>query len=323
MTNNRRLGATLIEVGPVGVGTWQWGDRKYWRYGQTYNRDDVQAAFGAAYDGGCTLFDSAEIYGKGESERILGSLAATSHGTILASKYAPSPRRWRVRSVDEAIDRSLARLDVDAIDLYQIHWPFGLIPQQRLAERLARAVTDGRIRAVGVSNYTARGMEQMHARLADLGVPLASNQVAYSLLRRSPEVNGVIEACHRLSVALLAYSPLAQGMLTGNYHFHSRPGDGRRWSPRFRDSGLQAASPIVGSLIKISGRRGCTPAQIALAWLLRDPLVIPIAGVKNAAQARSNAAAPTVKLEPEDERELDFKTDKFKRASPITRPFIG
>ena len=323
MSESCRLGATGISVGRVGVGTWQWGDTKYWKYGRVYGRDDVEAAFAAARDAGCTLFDTAEIYGRGESERILGPLARASRGTVVATKYWPSPRRWRSRSVNQAIDRSLRRLDVDVIDLYQIHWPMGLIPQKRLAKALSLAVRDRRVRAVGVSNFTARAMRRMHARLADLGVPLASNQVEYSLLRRAPENNGVLDACRDLDMTLLAYSPLAQGMLTGNYHFGSRPGDGRRWSPRFRDSGLQAASPIVDTLTAVAERHDCHPAQVALAWLLREPCVVVLPGAKNAEQARANARAVEITLTPEDERELDFKTEKYRNGPLLVRPFMG
>ncbi len=323
MSATCRLGATGITVGRVGVGTWQWGDTKYWKYGRVHGRDDVEGAFAAARDAGCTLFDTAEIYGRGESERILGPLARASRGTVVATKYWPSPRRLRATSVDEAIDRSLARLGVDSIDLYQIHWPMGLIPQKRLAAALARAVRDRRIHAVGVSNFTARAMRRMHARLADLGVPLASNQVEYSLLRRAPETNGVLKACQELNLTLLAYSPLAQGMLTGNYHFNSRPGDGRRWSPRFRDKGFEASSPIVDALIKVAERHDCYPAQVALAWLLRHPGVVVIPGAKYAEQARTNAAALEITLTPEDERELEIKTEKFTHGALLARPFMG
>ena len=318
-----RLGATGITVGRVGVGTWQWGDTRYWKYGRVHGREDVEGAFAAARDAGCTLFDTAELYGRGESERILGPLARASRGTLVATKYSPSPRRLRVTSVDEAIDRSLARLGVDTIDLYQIHWPMSLISHRRLAEALARAVRDRRVRAVGVSNFTAGAMRRMHARLADLGVPLASNQVEYSLLRRAPETNGVLKACEELNVTLLAYSPLAQGMLAGNYHFNSRPGDGRRWSPRFRDKGYESASPVVDTLIKVAERQDCYPAQVALAWLLRHPSVVVIPGAKYDEQARTNAGALEVALTSEDERELEIKTEKFWYGSLLARPFMG
>jgi aryl-alcohol dehydrogenase-like predicted oxidoreductase len=166
-------------------------------------------------------------------------------------------------------------------------------------------------------------MRRMHSRLADLGVPLASNQVEYSLLRRLPEANGVLETCRELNVSLVAYSPLAQGMLAGNYHFNSRPGDGRRWVPRFRDNGLQASAPIVDAVITIAKRHDCQPAQIALAWLLLNPIVVPIPGAKNAAQARTNAGATEVILTPEDKRELDIKSQRFRRGPLLLRPFMG
>ena len=192
-------------------------------------------------------FDTAEIYGRGESERILGPLARASRGTVVATKYWPSPRRLRATSVDEAIDRSLARLGVDSIDLYQIHWPMGLIPQKRLAAALARAVRG--------PAHPRGGREQLHGPRHAFGCTAAwptlacrwrRTKVEYSLLRRAPETNGVLEACQELNVTLLAYSPLAQGMLTGNYHFNSRPGDGRRWSPRFRGQGFRSLkAPFV------------------------------------------------------------------------------
>ncbi len=145
--NDQRPKSHHAGLGRIGVGTWQWGDARYWGYGSTYSHADVQAAYATALDAGLRLFDTAEIYGGGASERILGSLVhERGEGVLIASKYMPYPQRLRERAVDAALDRSLARLDVLTLDLYQVHWPLGLISHRRLAGALARAVRDGRVR---------------------------------------------------------------------------------------------------------------------------------------------------------------------------------
>ena len=208
----RRIGASDLQAGTVGVGTWQWGDRTYWDDHDGQEPTDVSAAYNATIQRGADFLDTAELYGFGESERVIGRLRADdTRPAVVATKYMPAPTRWRVRSVDAAIDGSLERLGVDQIDLYQVHWPYSLIPHQRLLRRLALAVHDGRLRYIGVSNFTAPQLRRAYAVLAAAGVPLVSNQVSYSLLRRAPEVNGVLDACRELDVTLIAYSPLAQG----------------------------------------------------------------------------------------------------------------
>ena len=320
----RRLGAGSLEVAAIGVGTWQWGDRGFWGYGREYGYDEVAAAYAAARAAGLDLFDTAEIYGAGESERMLGAFAAgDDDGVVIATKYFPAPNRLRERSVHAALDRSLERLGVSSVDLYQIHWPLSLVPHAQLARALATAVRDGRVGHVGVSNFSAGQLRRMHARLADLGVPLIANQVRYSLLRRAPEVNGVLEACHELDIALIAYSPLAQGVLSGRYDLRHRPSGPRRLSGSFRRGALARAMPVVATLREIAASHGVEPSQVALAWLLRDERVVPIPGAKTARQARSNAAACGVRLSADELGQLDAVSRGYRRAPWWARRVMG
>ena len=320
----RRIGASDLEAGAVGVGTWQWGDRRFWDDHDGQEPTDIDATYHATIERGADFLDTAELYGFGESERVIGTLRADdSRPAVVATKYMPSPTRWRVRSVDHAIDGSLGRLGVDRIDHYQVHWPYSFIPHRRLLSRLARAVHDGRLAYVGVSNFTEPQMRRAHAVLADAGVPLVSNQVSYSLLRRAPEVNGVLDACHELDVTLIAYSPLAQGLLSGKY------GPGRR-QPRqrpmrrlLRAKTPETVMPLLESLRRIGDSVGATAGQVAVAWTLRDSAVLPIVGARTAGQAESNADAALIELDDEALRELDAASRAYRTASPLARRLRG
>jgi aryl-alcohol dehydrogenase-like predicted oxidoreductase len=322
--SDRRSESRDPGLGRIGVGTWQWGDARTWGYGSTYSHADVQAAYATALDAGLRLFDTAEIYGGGASERILGGLISQrGDGALIASKYMPYPQRLRERALHAALDRSLARLDVSALDLYQIHWPLGLISHRRLASALARAVRDGRVRQVGVSNFSARQLRRMHAYLADSGVPLVSNQVEYSLVRRAPEVNGVLETCGDLGITLIAYSPLGQGLLTGKYDPAHRPSGARRLRGRFRPSGLRRAMPLIDTLRAVARDREATPTQVALAWLLHQERVLPIPGVKTAAQMRDVAGAAGLELDAAQIERLDQASAHYRTAPPLISRFVG
>lgn len=288
----RTLGNSPLKVSQLGVGAWAWGDKRYWGYGTDFGLSDVEEAFQASLDAGITLFDTAEIYGWGTSERILGDLARRSgKRVVIATKFAPLPWRFSPGSVRRALDGSLKRLGLDHIDLYQVHFPFSLIPSETLMDVLAEAVELGKLRFVGVSNYSAAKMRRAHEALARRRVPLVSNQVEYSLLRRTPEVNGVLAACRELNVTLIAYSPLAQGILTGKYRPGSSVSGLRRFRRNFRGRDLRAAMPVLRLLDDIAQAHGKTPAQVALNWLLRQEGVVPIPGAKNRQQATENAGA--------------------------------
>jgi len=279
-------------VNPIGVGTWQWGDRRYWGYGVEYDAEDIAAAFDAAIAAGLNFFDTAEIYGRGESERLLGrQLERTGARVAVASKYLPLPNRFRAAAVARAIDASRRRLEVRTIDLYQVHWPFGLLRKGVLLRALARAVDAGLIRWVGVSNYGAGRLRRAARLLASYGVPLVANQVNYSLLNRAPEINGVLAACRELDITLIAYSPLAQGLLTGKYGPGDRPDGARKTVSKSRGHDPVRVEPVVGVLREIGVQYDKSATQVALNWLIRQPGVVAIPGVKSAAHARSNAGA--------------------------------
>ncbi len=186
LPSSRRLGATGIEIAPLGVGCWAWGDRVVWGYGREYGEPEVEAAFVASRSAGLTLFDTAEIYGFGRSESILGRLAGPAEKVVLASKFFPYPWRLTRGAFWRALKASLRRLGRSAVDLYQIHWPSRLVPNRVWIEEMANAVDEGLVRAVGVSNFSVRQMEEAHQALARRGIPLASNQVEYSLIRTRP-----------------------------------------------------------------------------------------------------------------------------------------
>lgn len=288
------LGTSGIQVSALGTGTWQWGDQALWGYGHGYGQAEVEAAYAASREAGITFFDTAEIYGRGTSERILGQLVrddADPQQVVVASKFAPLPQRLSARSVTTALDASLARLGLPRIDLYYVHWHVGLIALDTLINTLADAVEAGKIRAVGVSNYGERKLRRAHAVLARRGLPLVADQVHYSLLHRVPERNGVLAACRELDVRLVAYSPLEQGVLTGKYH----RGEGRASAARRLYAGrhlrrLEASRPLIALLERIGAAHGKTPGQVALRWLIQQGTV-PIPGAKNAIQAAANAGA--------------------------------
>ena len=301
------IGRSDLRVAPLGVGTWQWGDR-YWRFGGEYGLADVEEAYRVSREAGIDFFDTAEIYGRGKSESMLGALVRRDQGrVIVATKFAPLPSRWTARDVTRALDASLARLGMQQVDLYQIHWPYTLLRIDMLMNALADQVEAGKVRAVGVSNYSVRQMRRAHAVLARRGIPLASNQVHYSLLHRAPERNGVLMACRELDVRLIAYSPLEQGILTGKYHRGTPPPGGFRGVlGAYRPSALRASLPLIQRLEQIGAAHGGkTPGQVALNWLIRRG-ALPIPGAKTAAQAAANAGALGWELTEEEYAQLNM-----------------
>lgn len=277
----------------LGIGTWSWGDRLFWGYGDRYGATQVEAAFEAALDAGVNFFDTAEVYGLGESERLLGRfIQATDQPVQIATKYGPFPWRFTKEAVAAALSASLDRLQSNHIALYQVHWPFTfLMSQKTLMEALAEEVQRGRVGAIGVSNYTAEQMTQAHKLLAEWSVPLAVNQVRYSLVTRQIETKGILATARQLGVTILAYSPLAQGLLTGKYTPENPPQGARRFDSRFQPEGLAKLAPVLDLLREFGECHDRTPAQVALNWLMAQGDVIPIPGAKNAEQARQNAGA--------------------------------
>ncbi len=301
-----------LNVPPLGVGAWAWGTTRLWGYGSEYGCREVGEAFRASMESGVRLVDTAEIYGNGASERIVGELLREGgfEGTpVIATKFAPLPYRLSARSLLTAVDKSLERLGVSTIDLYQIHFPNPLLKIENLMDALAEAVKQGKVREVGVSNYSADQMSRAHARLDYHGVRLASNQVQYNLLNRAPETNGVLEACRELGVTLIAYSPIAQGLLTGKYRPGVKPsGLVRRAGRAFGERNLKKVEPVVEILREIGASHEKEPAQVALNWLITHQNTLPIPGAKNEQQARQNAGSLGWTLSEKEAEKLDLAT---------------
>jgi aryl-alcohol dehydrogenase-like predicted oxidoreductase len=227
---------------------------------------------------------------------------------VIATKF-PGTLFFRTENMPKELEASLARLGRNSVDLYQHHFPSNSAAIPRLMELLADAVEAGKVKAVGVSNYSAEQMRIAHAALAKRGIPLASNQVEYSLLHRQPEVNGVLDACRELGVTLIAYQPLASGALTGKYATGDRPTGLRRFMVgHFRGKSLESVAPVVALLRKIGERYSKSPAQVALRWLIENETVLPIPGAKNSKQAADNAGALSFRLTSAEIEALDQAT---------------
>ena len=200
----RRLGRSGLVVSCVGAGTNRWG-------AHDVQRDDVVETYRAFRTAGVDFFDTAELYNKGESEKLVGELTKNDD-VIVASKFAPLPHRITESQFERALDASLARLG-RPIDLYYLHFPYSFVSVRTWMDRLARAHREKKIGAIGVSNCSARQMRVAASVLEKHGIALAANQVHYSVLHTAPETNGVLDACRELDVALVAYRPLAGGKI--------------------------------------------------------------------------------------------------------------
>ncbi len=302
------LAQSGVVIPPLGVGTWAWGDERTWGmggYDADLSRDTIRDAWNASIDAGATFFDTAEVYGGGESERIIGALLADdperAAKATIATKFMPSPWKLQVTSaLLGALRASLERLGRPSVDLYQIHGPISLRGLGALAEALAAAHQDGLVKEVGVSNYSAKETRTIHRELSERGVRLATNQIEYSLLRRVPETGGLLATCAELGVVPLAYSPLGQGRLTGKYSA-SNPPPGKRG---FSAHPMETVDVVVAELRRIGADRDRTPGQVALNWIMAKGAV-PIPGAKNEAQALENAGAMGWELDAEEVAALD------------------
>ena len=315
MDDRATLGRSDLSVPRLGVGAMTWGEPQglarlhpaQIAYGGAHGNEEEKRAMEVSLEAGVDLFDTAAMYSGGASERRLGELAM-GRVVLIASKF-PSGFRFRVEDFPQELAASLSRLGRSNIDLYQHHFPRRGVSIPSLMKQLADAVEAGKVNAVGVSNYSADQMRQAHAALGERGIPLASNQVEYSLLHRQPETNGVLDGCRELGVTLIAYTPLAGGLLTGKYSTKNRPrGLFRRVLPRYRRKGLEAVQPVIALLEEIGKRYSKTPSQVAVRWLLENPVVLPIPGAKNGKQATANAGALTFSLTTEEVDTLNEAT---------------
>ncbi|KAK4786928.1 hypothetical protein SAY86_010761 [Trapa natans] len=320
-----KLGGSDLKVTRLGIGAWSWGDTSYWN---NFEWDDrkmkaAKAAFDTSVDNGITFFDTAEVYGSRlsfgaiNSETLLGRFITERKGkdpqveVATATKFAALPWRLGRQSVVSALKDSLYRLGLSSVELYQLHWP-GIWGNEGYIDGLGDAVEQGLVKAVGVSNYSERRLRDAYERLKKRGIPLASNQVNYSLIYRLPEENGVKATCDELGVTLIAYSPIAQGALTGKYRPENPPTGprGRIYTPEF----LTKLQPLLNRISEIGQKYGKTNTQVALNWLIAQDNVIPIPGAKNAEQAREFAGALGWRLDGGEVEELRSLASDIKPA---------
>ena len=297
---------TAKKISKIGLGTWQFGSTE-WGYGQQYTDQVAHAIVRRALELGVTLFDTAEIYGAGRSERILGkALGEDAEAAFLATKMFPvMPGSLIVRQRAVA---SMKRLGVGGLDLYQVHWPNPMVRDGTIMRGMAALQRAGLIGEVGVSNYS---LPRWRAAERALGSRVLSNQVSYSLIARSPERN-LLPFAEAHDRAVIAYSPLAQGLLSGSYDRNSRPTDSARAaSPNFHPDNLDRASDLIGTLREVADAHSATPAQIALAWVIHHPAVAAIPGASSVAQLESNVAAAEIQLSEDEYQALHMASSRF------------
>ena len=297
----RKLGNSEIAITPIVMGTWQAG-KEMWA-----GIDDKETvnALKAAFDAGITAFDTAEAYGKGHSERMIArALSDVRDQVVYATKvFANHLRRDQVMA---ACERSLKNLQTDVIDLYQIHWPAGswgsaTVPVEETMGALNTLKEQGKIRAIGVSNFSA---EQM-AEAGRYG-QIVSLQPPYSLFWRQVET-GAMPYCVDNEISILAYSPMAQGLLTGKFgpDHTFEAGDHRARNRLFQPEHYGRVQQALDRMRPIARRHDCTLGQLALAWVMAQPNCFAIAGARNAAQVKENAAAADIRLSGDDLKTMD------------------
>lgn len=313
----RRLGNTDIEITPIGLGVMQFSGRGMFKLMfPTLPAETMNGIVKTALEEGINWFDTAEVYGRGHSEQALANAlkAAGQKDTdvIIATKWFPFFRT--AGNILRTIGERQRSLDGYTIDLYQIHQPFSFSSPEAEMNAMADLVDMGKIRSIGVSNFSAKQMYRAHAALAKRGLPLASNQVQYSLTNRRIERNGILDMAKEMGVTIIAWSPLGSGLLTGKFHndyeaLRNTP-FGRRAMLRNR---LEKSRPLITALEEIASAHDATPAQIALNWLINfnGHTVVAIPGASRLHHAHQNAGAMKFLLSKEEMERLDRLSHQF------------
>ncbi len=296
----------------LGIGTWAWGDKLYWGFGKDYNEENLKDVFQLCIDNDVRFFDTAEVYGQGKSESIIGDLIQTSKEVVtVATKFMPLPWRLSRKSLIKALQASLKRLNLKKVALYQIHMPLPPIRIETWMEAMVEAKQNDLIEAVGVSNYNNQQMERAYEALSKQGISLASNQVEYSLVNRDIEKDGLLSSCKKMGIKCIAYSPIGMGILSGKYTVDN-PIQGLRAS-RFSKQDLVRLKPLIDLLKKIgSDHGGKSAAQVAINWVQAKG-ALPIPGAKSINQAEQNIDILNWALEDDEVARLDEMSDRVEK----------
>src|SRR6201993_3788066 len=302
------------EISKIGLGTWQFGSRE-WGYGDQYADQVARAIVRRALELGVTLFDTAEIYGFGRSERILGQALGENRETVfLATKILPVLPVAPV--VEQRAVASANRLGAHRLDLYQVHQPNPVIRDRTIMRGMRALQRVGLVGEVGVSNYS---LDRWRAAEHALGSRVLSNQVRYSLVDRSPD-QYLLPFAESTGHIVIAYSPLAQGLLSGKYDRDHRPANRiRASSPLFLPENLDRAGDLIATLREVADAHAATPAQIPLAWVISPPAVVAIPGASSVGQVESNAAAADIDLTEDEYQALHAAAVRFR---PISGPAV-
>ena len=302
------------KVSRIGLGTWQFGSRE-WGYGDRYASGTARGIVRRALASGVTLFDTAEIYGLGKSERILGEALGDERAEVaVASKIMPiAPFPAVIKQRERA---SARRLQLDRIPLYQIHQPNPVVPDSVIMPGMRSLLDSGNIGAAGVSNYSLARWQRADAAL---GRPVISNQVDFSLARHGA-LDDLVPFAERENRIVIAYSPLAQGLLGGKYGLNNRPGGVRAINQLFGTENLRRVEPLLQTLRDVATEVGAKPAQVALAWLISLPNVVAIPGASSVEQLEFNVAAAEIELSAESRDALTQAARAFRPVS--TRHFL-
>ena len=307
----------LGPVSRIGLGTWQFGSRE-WGYGDAYADRAARDIVRRARELGITLFDTAEVYGFGRSERILGEALGHERGeVVVASKVfpvAPFPPVVRQRWAGSA-----RRLGVTRIPLYQVHKPNPVVPDSVIMPGLRSLLDSQRIGAAGVSSYS---LSRWQAADTALGRPVISNQVEFSLAHAAP-LDDLVPFAERENRLVIAYSPLAQGLLGGRYTVANRPGGVRAVNPLFGTENLRRVAPLLDLLREVADAHEARPAQVALAWLLGLPRVVVIPGASSVEQLEHNAAAAGIRLGADEQAALTSAARSFAPISGLRTAVDG
>lgn len=311
--NKRRLGNSDLLVSPIGLGCWQFSNAKLVDFWGSIEFETEKEIVSKSLDMGVNWFDTAEFYGHGNSERAVAAAlqaAGKNPGEVfVATKWFPFGRF--AGSITRTIDKRLACLKPFPIDLYQIHFPASFSSISSQMKRMASLAKAGKIKHIGVSNFSAAQMRKAHTVLADEGTALVSNQVRYNLLDRKIEDNGVLETAKELGISIVAYSPLAQGLLTGRFHgepeqIGKMTGMRRRQLRPHLDS-LEQSKPLIDELTRTAAVHDATAAEVALNWLVsfHGDAVVAIPGASKPLQAEHNAHSMTFELSEEESNRID------------------